>query len=313
MIAIDELHKHYGETHALRGVSFEVPKGQVVGFLGPNGAGKSTTMKILTGYVDRSQGSVRVGGVDIEEAPIEARRKIGYLPESNPLYDDMMVADALDFVAQMREVPNNVRQSRIQNAVERCGLGPVFGKNIHALSKGFRQRVGLAQAILHEPDLLILDEPTTGLDPNQIVEIRELIKELGEEKTVLMSSHVLSEVQATSSRVIIISDGQLVADDTPEALTAQSNIIDVVVAPKEGGSMSRKELFSILAQVPGVLDVESIEDVEQDCLGFRLKASEADPRRELFDAMVDANQYILQLHQQQQSLEDIFRKLTSDQ
>jgi len=310
MIAIDNLHKHYGTTHALKGVSFEVPKGQVVGFLGPNGAGKSTTMKILTGFVEPSSGSVKVGGIDVEAAPVEAQRMIGYLPESNPLYDDMMVAESLEYVAAMRQVDVNVRQSRIQSAVERCGLGPVFGKDIRELSKGYRQRVGLAQAILHEPDLLILDEPTTGLDPNQIVEIRELILELGKEKTVLMSSHVLSEVQATSSRVLIISGGQLVADDTPEALTTQSSTIDIEVAPKEGTDTNVKKLHDIFAQVPGVLDVNDGRELS-GAFSFRLRAGEDDPRRALFDAMVREEHYILGMHQEQQSLEDIFRKLTA--
>jgi ABC-2 type transport system ATP-binding protein len=212
MIAIDRLSKVYGATHAVRGISFEVPKGQVVGFLGPNGAGKSTTMKILTGYVEPTDGAAKVGGTDVTATPIETKKRIGYLPESNPLYDDMMVQDYLEWIAEIRRLPKNTRQSRIQTVVERCGLGQVIGKDISQLSKGFRQRVGLAQAILHDPDLLILDEPTTGLDPNQILEIRELIKELGQEKTVLMSTHIMQEVQATCSRVIIINNGEIVAD-----------------------------------------------------------------------------------------------------
>src|SRR3990167_3541664 len=219
MIRIERLTKRYGQTEALRGLSFEVPRGQVVGFLGPNGAGKSTTMRILAGYLPPSEGRALVGDVAVVAEPVRARRLIGYLPENNPLYEEMMVVDFLRFIAEARQVDKAVRTARIKSAVDRCGLGAVIGKDVGQLSKGYRQRVGLAQAILHEPDLLILDEPTSGLDPNQIVEIRALIKELGQEKTVILSTHVLSEVQSTCSRVLIINDGRLVADDSPEHLT----------------------------------------------------------------------------------------------
>lgn len=186
MIRIERLTKRYGQTEALRSLSFEVPRGQVVGFLGPNGAGKSTTMRTLAGYLKPTSGQAFVGDIDVVAEPVRARKLIGYLPENNPLYEEMMVVDFLRFIAEARQVDKAVRSARIKSAVERCGLGAVIGKDINQLSKGFRQRVGLAQAILHEPDLLILDEPTSGLDPNQIVEIRALIKELGKEKTVIL-------------------------------------------------------------------------------------------------------------------------------
>src|SRR3954469_19259850 len=221
MIDIQGLTKRFGTTEALKGLSFEVAKGQVVGFLGPNGAGKTTTMRILAGYSTPTQGTARVGGLDVTQDTLAARKLIGYLPESNPLYEEMMVVDFLRFTAEVREVPAETRSARIRRAVERCGLGQVLGKDIGQLSKGYRQRVGLAQAILHEPELLILDEPTSGLDPNQIVEIRNLIKELGREKTVILSTHILSEVQSTCTRVLIINGGKLVADDAPERLTTR--------------------------------------------------------------------------------------------
>ena len=178
MIQLRDLTKTYGLIHAVRGLTFQIPKGQVVGFLGPNGAGKSTTMKILTGYLPATSGRAMIAGIDVAEHPVEVRRHIGYLPENNPLYEDMVVLDYLRFIADIRELPKNIRAKNIRNAVERCGIGPVLSKDIANLSKGYKQRVGLAQAILHEPQLLILDEPTSGLDPNQIVEIRELIKDL---------------------------------------------------------------------------------------------------------------------------------------
>lgn len=310
MIAIQDLSKVYGPTHALRGISFEVPRGQVVGFLGPNGAGKSTTMKILTGYVMPTEGKVKVAGIDVESSPVEARSHIGYLPESNPLYDDMMVQEYVEYMADMRQLPASTRQSSIQGAIERCGVGPVRGKTIRELSKGYRQRVGLAQAILHDPDLLILDEPTTGLDPNQILEIRSLIRELGQEKTVLMSTHVLPEVQATCSRVLIVSDGQIVADDTPQSLTAEGGTIRMVVGARSGAADAGK-IRGVLSNAPGVGEVLDDETSENDAVAFTLKYGNDDPRRALFDAVVQNEWILLSLEHRQVSLEETFRRLTT--
>ncbi len=311
MIAIENLKKNYGETQALAGISFHVPKGQVVGFLGPNGAGKSTTMKILTGYIEPSAGSVQVGGINVEHDPVAARKRIGYLPESNPLYDEMMVQEYLEYCADMREIPRSERQSRIQGAVDRCGLGPVRHKDIAELSKGFRQRVGLAQAILHDPDLLILDEPTTGLDPNQVIEIRNLIKELGQEKTVLMSTHILPEVQATCSRVLIVSNGQVVADDAPEKLVESGGQIQVELCPRTDTAISGQDVREMLTGLPGVSDVVAAEPQEDGGQAYLLRIGETDPRRALFDAAVDAGLIIMRLEQQRVSLEDTFRRLTT--
>ncbi|MDC0711670.1 ATP-binding cassette domain-containing protein [Stigmatella sp. ncwal1] len=311
MIRIEGLTKSYGNAQALRGVSFEVPRGQVVGFLGPNGAGKSTTMKILAGFVTPTSGVAQVNGVDVTVDSVVTRRMMGYLPENNPLYEEMMVRDYLDFIADVRGVPREQRQARIRSAVERCGLGSVLGKDIQQLSKGYRQRVGLAQAILHDPDLLILDEPTSGLDPNQIVEIRNLIRDLGREKTVILSTHILSEVQSTCSRVLIISEGKVVADDAPERLTtAEGGTVTVVLASRSGSPLQPEQVHSVLAQVPGVTGVERGEAEGSGTLGFSLRYGAEDIRRALFEAAVRHDFCLLEMKRQHVSLEETFRKLT---
>ncbi|MBK7857382.1 MAG: ATP-binding cassette domain-containing protein [Archangiaceae bacterium] len=311
MIQISGLVKRFGTTEALKGLSFEVPKGQVVGFLGPNGAGKTTTMRILAGYSTPTSGTAKVGGIDVMQDTVGARRLIGYLPESNPLYEEMMVLDFLRFTAEVREVGADVRTARIKRAVERCGLGKVLGKDINQLSKGYRQRVGLAQALLHEPELLILDEPTSGLDPNQIVEIRSLIKELGTEKTVILSTHILSEVQSTCSRVLIINEGKLVADDAPERLqNSQGSSVSLVLASRSGGRLDPAALKATLATVPGVTGVDGAEGEGDGTFGFRLRFGNEDPRRSLFEAAVKNDWVLLSLERTQVSLEDTFRKLT---
>lgn len=311
MIRIEGLTKRYGSTEALKSLSFDVPRGQVVGFLGPNGAGKSTTMRILAGYLTPTEGKAFVGDVDVVADPVKARALIGYLPENNPLYEEMMVVDFLKFIADVRKVDPAKKQAAIKSAVERCGLGGVIGKDIGQLSKGYRQRVGLAQAILHDPALLILDEPTTGLDPNQIVEIRALIKELGQEKTVILSTHVLSEVQSTCSRVLIINDGKLVADDSPERLTTTGEgTIHLVVASRTGATLDGGAVTAALKAVPGVTGVESVEGEGHGTLGFSVRFGVEDPRRALFEAIVKNDLLILEVRRTQQSLEDTFRKLT---
>jgi len=311
MIRIEGLTKSYGATQALRGVSFEVPRGQVVGFLGPNGAGKSTTMKILAGFVTPTSGTARVNGIDVSVDSVASRRLIGYLPENNPLYEEMMVRDFLDFVAEVRGIPRDRRAERIRSAVERCGLRSVLGKDIHQLSKGYRQRVGLAQAIVHDPDLLILDEPTTGLDPNQIVEIRGLIKELGREKTVILSTHILSEVQSTCGRVLIINDGRLVADDAPERLgSSEGGTVTVVLASRTGAPLRPEVVRPVLERVPGVTGVEPAEAEGSGTLGFRLRYGAEDIRRSLFEAAVSNELCLLEVKRQHVSLEETFRKLT---
>jgi len=312
MIRVEGLTKNFGTTRALQGLTFEVPRGQVVGFLGPNGAGKTTTMRILAGYATPTSGSARIGGVDVTTDSIATRRLLGYLPENNPLYEEMIVIEFLDFVAQVRCIPAADRHARIKNTAERCGLVTVVGKKISELSKGFRQRVGLAQAILHNPDLLILDEPTSGLDPNQIAEIRNLIKELGQAKTVILCTHILSEVQTTCNRVLIINEGKLVADDTPEHLTSgQGGTVHVVLASRFGGALQAGEVRPILERIPGVSAVESGQSEGAGTLGFILRYGEEDPRRSLFEAVVKNNLLLLEIQRKHVSLEETFRKLTA--
>lgn len=313
MIRIEGLTKHYGPTQAVKGLSFEVPRGQVVGFLGPNGAGKSTTMRILAGSLNPTGGKAFVGDVNVVEDPVGARKLIGYLPESNPLYDEMMVVDYLRFVADVRSVPKDLRAARIKSAVERCGLTGVVSKDINQLSRGYRQRVGLAAAILHEPDLLILDEPTAGLDPNQIVEIRNLIKDLGKEKTVILSTHILSEVQSTCSRVLIINEGRLVADDTPERLTAGadgSGEVFVVLGHRHGQPLDAATIRASLSAMAGVTAVEVAEGEGAGTLGFRIRHGAEDVRRTLFETVVKNDLVLLEVRRTHVSLEDTFRKLT---
>ncbi len=312
MISIEGLSKSYGATQALRGVSFEVPRGQVVGFLGPNGAGKTTTMRILAGYASPTSGTAKVAGIDVVLDPIASRRMIGYLPENNPLYEEMMVLDFLHFVARVRGVAAGDERERIKNAVERCGLKSVVGRDIGQLSKGFRQRVGLAQAILHDPDLLILDEPTSGLDPNQIAEIRHLIKELGREKTVILSTHILGEVQGTCGRVLIINEGKLVADDSPERLgSTEGGTITVVLASRAGTAISAADVRSMLERIPGVSGVETAEGEGSGTLGFALRYGKEDPRRALFETAVKNGLVLLEVRRRHVSLEETFRKLTA--
>ncbi len=313
IIQVRDLLKSYGSVHAIKGLTFAVGKGQVVGFLGPNGAGKSTTMKILTGYLQPTSGTAQILGIDVMRHSIEARKHIGYLPENNPLYEEMMVMEYLEFVAQMRQIPKSKRRMMIEKAIHECGLGPVVGKDIGVLSKGYCQRVGFAQAIVHEPQLLILDEPTSGLDPNQIIEIRSLIKKLGKEKTVLMSTHILSEAQSTCSRILIIHDGKLVADDTPLQLTQQEGgIIYVVVAPKQGEKLSKKQVLEQLASIFGVTKVEPINEYQDHGVAMMVGYDKEDPRADIFQKIVSANWILLEMRRKEITLEETFRRLTKE-
>ncbi len=313
MVEARGLGKDYGSTRAVDTVSFKVARGEVVGFLGPNGAGKSTTMKMITGYLKPSRGSAFIGGIDVGDDPLAAQAKLGYLPESAPLYDDMMVLDFLEFAADMRGVAKAGRREKLKSICERCGLMNVLGKDISMLSKGYRQRVGLAQALVHDPDLLILDEPTSGLDPNQIVEIRQLIKDLGRDKTILLSTHILPEVQATCDRIIIIADGKLVADDTPEALTegAQGATIQIVVKAKGGAALEAARVQALLSTIPGVRNVADAESEGPGTLGFALRASaDTDPRESIFNTAVSNDMILVGMQRRGVSLEDTFRRLT---
>jgi ABC-2 type transport system ATP-binding protein len=313
MIDAQSLTKDFGMTRALNDLSFQVQRGEILGFLGPNGAGKTTTMRILTGFLALTSGSVKIQGKDVAENALATRRQIGYLPENAPLYNEMMVIDFLRHAARLREVQPSQTTQRIKDICERCGLMDVLGKDIGQLSKGYRQRVGLAQAMIHNPDLLILDEPTSGLDPNQIVEIRELIKDLGREKTVILSTHILPEVQATCNRIIIINDGKLVADDTPDALTTKDAgaVINVVAKNKSSSAMDNDKTKKIFSDLTGVKAVDLTDGDGPNTLGLRLRTSGGQDLREaVFSAAVANDLILLDLHREQVSLEDTFRRLT---
>jgi ABC-2 type transport system ATP-binding protein len=310
MIRVENLTKEYGSVRAVDKVTFNVRKGEVLGFLGPNGAGKSTTMKMLTCYLAPTGGTATVAGHDVYEQSLEVRRRLGYLPEDTPLYRDMTVLEYLEFAAAMRQMDPTKSPARIKEVGGRCGLSDVAGKLIGELSKGFRQRLGLAQAILHDPDILVLDEPTSGLDPNQIVEIRRLIKELGQEKTVILSTHILPEVQATCTRILIISGGKLVADDTPEALRAREKGSRYRVVVESNG-IAQDAIRDKLASIGGVARCEKIA-TEAGAHAFALDGGGAtDLRRHIFRAAVDNHWPLLELVRESVSLEEVFRNLTT--
>jgi ABC-2 type transport system ATP-binding protein len=282
----------------------------VLGFLGPNGAGKSTTMKMLTCFLAPSGGTAKVGGYDVFDQSLEVRRRLGYLPEDTPIYRDMTVVEYLRFAGEVRGMEPALREKRIKEIGGRCGLGDVAGKLVGELSKGFRQRVGLAQAMLHDPDIVILDEPTSGLDPNQIVEIRSLIKEVGKEKTVILSTHILPEVQATCSRVLIISGGKLVADGTPDELRARERGSRYRLVLEADGQVP-DTIKARLVSISGVIRCEKAA-TEDGALAFAIDGTSTDDlRKALFRAAVDNKWGLLELTRDAASLEDVFRNLTT--
>jgi ABC-2 type transport system ATP-binding protein len=309
MIRAVDLSKHYGSTKAVDGISFEVFRQEVVGFLGPNGAGKTTTMKMLTCFLAPTKGDAFVGGHSVWEQSLEIRRLFGYLPEDTPLYRDMTVLEYLEFIADVRGIERDARRSKIRSMVDVCGLGTVIGRVVGELSKGFRQRVGLAQAMIHDPEVLILDEPTSGLDPNQIADIRALIKELGKEKTVILSTHILPEVQNTCSRVVIINQGRLVADGAPEELQArlEGARYHVIVEKSDGTAATLK---SKLQGISGVKTCNQVEAPEREVAFAIDTVGQADLRRELRLAVEQNGGGLLELRRDALSLEDVFRKLT---
>lgn len=310
MIEIRNLVKDYGPIRALNGVSFTVEKGEVVGFLGPNGAGKTTCMKILTGFIAASSGTVTVAGMDVVTHGLDVRRRIGYLPENAPLYTDMTPREYLSFVGSIRGIPHQELPDRIQRVALRVGIVPVMDQEIGTLSKGYRQRVGLAQAMIHDPDILVLDEPTSGLDPNQIVEIREVIRDLGQDRTVILSTHNLPEVTATCNRIVLIHKGQVRADGTPEAITARhggGNTYRLEVQVPEGSPDPRLALGSH----PEVAEVTPLEVPGATGRVFRVAAKgESDLRPSLFRWSVEAGWTLLESRRERLDLEAIFQRLT---
>jgi ABC-2 type transport system ATP-binding protein len=316
-IAVRNLTKYYDTEKAVNDISFDVKTGEILGFLGPNGAGKTTTMKIITCYMPPTLGSVEVEGFDIAEHSFEVRKKIGYLPEMNPLYLDMNVMEFLEYSAHLHGLKNALLRSRLKEMIDVCGIADVRHKDIGELSKGFRQRVGLAQAMIHDPEVIILDEPTSGLDPNQIVEIRNLIRQLGRAKTVVLSTHILTEVQATCDRVIIINDGGIVADGTLEQLQQDfrgSEKISLELKVPAGKIINA--MTDIYPKFKEISQVESVEygGQESDLYKFSIHTVKgSDIREEIFRRAVSEGWILLEMSRKATSLEEVFRKLTTSE
>jgi ABC-2 type transport system ATP-binding protein len=299
-ISVRSLTKIYGSQIAVNNISFEIPKGQIVGFLGPNGAGKSTTMKMITGYLPPSSGAASVCGFDVLTQSMDLRRHIGYLPEQNPLYYDMYVREFLEFTCGVHKIEKKLRSARIEEIIGMTGLGKEAHKKIGTLSKGYKQRVGLAQAMIHNPDVLILDEPTSGLDPNQIVEIRDLIINIGQEKTVLLSTHIMQEVEAMCSRVIIINNGNIVADDQIRNLQQAGNKQSVIVSFEQAIDKDA------LRKIPGVTQLEDLGNYR-----WKMMTNKPDElRKSIMKWALAQDVSIASLQTESQTMEDVFRSAT---
>src|SRR4030081_3944745 len=310
MIKVENLTKRYAGQTAIKDLNFEVGKGEIMGFLGPNGAGKTTTMRILASFMPPTSGRASVAGFDVFEQSLQARAHLGYMPENVPLYNDMRVTEYLDYRAALKGVPHRRVAERVGDVKELCGLKEVEKKIIGALSKGYRQRVGLADALVHEPDLLILDEPTSGLDPNQIRQVRDLIKNLGKQHTILLSTHILPEVEMTCSRVIIINKGRIEACDTPENLLGQIRTAGRVILEAKVGS---DDGAAELKKISGVRDVTTSSEGDWKSFSIRVESG-ADVREEIFRLATARHWTVRELSQRRATLEDVFVEITlSDQ
>ena len=310
MISIEELTKYYGNSCAVDHISFEIKRGEILGLLGPNGAGKTTTMRILTCYMHPSEGNIRVKDYNIFDDSLEIKKLIGYLPESAPLYPDMLVYDYLTFVAQVRKLEGNKRLSRIKDLANLCGLSEVMHKPIHELSKGYKQRVGLAHAMMNDPEILVLDEPTSGLDPNQIVEIRDIIKEIGKEKTVILSTHILSEAEATCNRVVIINRGKIVADGSTEELKKSAGKeYQVNISLQQTDFETVKNSFQDIPEVSDTILTKS----ENGTINFYLSCKgDKDARPQIYDVIKKNDWSLLEFQMETRTLETTFRELTKE-
>jgi gliding motility-associated transport system ATP-binding protein len=310
VIEVQHLTKRYGPVTAVDDISFSVQRGEILGFLGPNGAGKTTTMRVLTGYMPPTDGKTLVAGYDVFEQPIEAKRRTGYLPETPPLYPDMIVRDYLSFVARIKGVPRPERKARINEMMEKTRISDVAHRHCGKLSKGYRQRVGLAQALMHNPEVLILDEPTAGLDPKQIIETRQLIKALAGDHTIILSTHILPEVSQTCQRVVIINRGKVVAVDTPENLTSRLRGSETMYLQVDADGA---EALSVLQRVSGVTRV-AIADTKQRVVGYEVDSEAGrDVRRELAAAVVGRGWGLLEMRPMRMSLEEIFLHVTTEE
>ena len=309
MIKVQDLSKNYGDVQAVKSINIEIDDGEIVGFLGENGAGKTTTLKMLTGYLVPTAGNVEINDLNINDSALEIQKQIGYLPELNPLYPEMSVYEYLEFIARVRNITGKKFREALTRVVDRCGLQGVVHKQVSSCSKGYKQRIGLAGSMIHDPKILILDEPVTGLDPNQIVEIRELIKSLGKEKLVLMSSHILQEIQATVDRIMIIHQGEIVANGTNEELMSSfkgNTILNLEV--RNANENTLKDL-SIAVENLNVVEIGEKKDHHVIQLEY---PQETDPREDLFNYAVSSGWVILKMTPTTTDLEDVFRKLTME-
>ena len=308
MISVRNVSKSFGRTQALSDVSFEIKRGEVVGFLGPNGAGKTTMMRLITGLFQPTEGSILIDGQDLVRSKLDLKKQIGYLAEANPLYQDMTTRAFLEFVAVMKGISKSERRQAIEKTVEQCGLSPVYGRIIQKISKGFQQRLGLAQALLGDPNLLILDEPTNGLDPQQITEIRTLIQTLRRDRTILLSTHILPEVQVTCRRVLILNHGRLVASGSPEALEGKLRDFEEYIVTVRG---TGRPDDGFLSGMPDVLDVQ-LEGVRYNECDFRIRIRKESPvRSQIARKVLEAGFELLELKSADWSLEDIFLKIVT--
>ena len=309
MIEVQHLTKRYGPITAVDDVSFKAERGEILGFLGPNGAGKTTTMRVLTGYMPATDGKAIVAGYDVLEQPVEAKRRTGYLPETPPLYPDMTVSDYLTFCARIKGIPRSERATRLHSVMERTQIADVAARHCGKLSKGYRQRVGLAQALLHNPEVLILDEPTAGLDPKQIIETRRLIKGLGGDHTIILSTHILPEVSQTCNRIVIINKGRVVAVDTPDNLTARLRGSETMYLQIDSMGGDAEAALSL---VPGVTRV-AVSDRRDGIAGYEVESEHGrDVRRQLAAAVVSHGWGLLELRPMRMSLEEIFLQVTTE-
>jgi ABC-2 type transport system ATP-binding protein len=310
MIEVKNLTKYYSDLCAVDQISLDIQQGEILGLLGPNGAGKTTTLRMLTGFLQPTSGNIQVKDYSIDENPLEIKKILGYLPESAPLYHDMLVYDYLNYVADIRGIDNNHKVKRIRKLADLCGINEVMHQPIDVLSKGYKQRVGLAHAMMNDPEILVLDEPTSGLDPNQIVEIRQIIKQIGKEKTIILSTHILSEAEATCNRVVIINRGKIVADGSTESL--KESTVDKKDIHLSLQNANFKSVESELSGIDGITGVTRVEETDEQ-LDVKLSCqSSIDPRAVIYQTIKQTDWVLLDFHQKTQTLEIIFRELTRE-
>ena len=311
MIQVNGLTKYYQDFCAVDNISLDIKKGEIIGLLGPNGAGKTTTLRMLTGYFNPTSGEIKIKGTSVSENPLKVKQSIGYLPESAPLYQDMLVFDYLNYVADIQGLDKSGKLSRLKHLSDLCGLSGIMHKNVGELSKGLKQRVGLAHAMMSDPEILILDEPTSGLDPNQIVEIRKIIKEIGKEKTIILSTHILSEAEATCDRVVIINKGKIVADGTTESIKNSSDGRNTISI-----SLKNAELAAVETAIKSINGIDTVDELNSELDGvikllIECKSDE-DLREQLYSVIKSNDWILLELYQESKTLENIFRNLTME-